>query len=356
MKTRVTSARRGAFGMAFVASMLAASAVGVPASARADGLRFYGLADVYAGVVRDTGTRKTFVVNSGGMSTSYWGMSGDESLGGGLSAVFAIESFMRPDVGAQGRFGTDAFFARNAYVGLAGGFGQVTLGRNTAPYFLATVFHNPFGDSFSVSPMITHTFRGNVQGDTGFSNSIRYSTKTIGGLRADLLMSAGQERTASIDPDRKAGRAFDGAVHYRGGPLSAALAYRTVNLNAGGDGHEQDAWQIGGSYDLGVARLQGQYQNSKETFTNGSPEVKRTTYQLGTSARLGAGSVLVSYARSTIEDGNAATASVRATWGLGYSLPLSKRTDLYSAAYRDSLTDPAGNRQTVGAFGMRHRF
>lgn len=354
MRTRVNLVPR--HGAAAAVSLAIALAALAPGAARADGLRMYGLADVYTGIVHDNGSRKTFVVNSGGMSTSFWGMSGEESLGGGVSAVFAMEAFMRPDIGAQGRFGTDTFWARNAYVGLEGGFGRVTMGRNTAPYFLATVFHNPFGDSFAVSPMIAHTFRGNVQGDTGFSNSIRYTTKTIGGLRADLLMSAGAERTGISDPDFRNGRAFDGALHYRGGPLSAVVAYRTVNLSTGGDGHEQGAWQIGGSYDLGRAKLQGQYQNSKETFTTGAAEVKRSTYQLGTSARLGAGSLLLSYARSTIEDGNAATAGVRATWGLGYALPLSKRTELYSAAYRDSFTDPSGNRQTVGAFGMRHRF
>ena len=72
---------------------------------------------------------------------------------------------MQPDVGDSGRFPTDTFWARSAFVGLeTPSLGRVTLGRNTAPYFLATILFNPLVDSFVVGPMITHTFRGALQG------------------------------------------------------------------------------------------------------------------------------------------------------------------------------------------------
>ena len=61
------------------------------------------------------------------MTTSWFGVSGSEDLGGGLSALFTLQSFMRADTGASGRFGADTFWARNAFVGLASNsLGKVT--------------------------------------------------------------------------------------------------------------------------------------------------------------------------------------------------------------------------------------
>lgn len=48
------------------------------------------------------------------MTTSFIGVKGNEDLGGGMSAVFAIESFMRNDTGSAGRFDADTFWARSA--------------------------------------------------------------------------------------------------------------------------------------------------------------------------------------------------------------------------------------------------
>ncbi len=78
----------------------------------------------------------------------------------------------------------------------------MALGRNTAPYCISTLRFNPLADSFVVGPMITHTFRGALEGDTAMSNSIRFTTKTVSGLSADLLWSAGNERAAPPDRDR----------------------------------------------------------------------------------------------------------------------------------------------------------
>lgn len=349
-----------------VASLFVAGLVASPAAVRADGVQLYGQADVFMGVESNTSPARGYkwLVDSGGMSTSYIGVSGSESFGNGTRAVFAIESFLRPDTGASGRFTGDTFFARDAYVGLSGPFGRLTLGRNTTPFFLTTLMHNPFGDSFTVSPMITHTFRDvptipgvsnlGVKGDTGFSNSIRYVSPSFSGLKADIVYSAGQERDSGVD--RKAGRAIDGALSYGRGPVSMALAYRNINLSTAGDGHKQEAWQIGGSFDISVVKLQAQYQQSAERFNNSASDVDRKTYQLGASIEAGTGKLLFSYALSNISDTRAATSGKRESVSFGYLLPLSKRTDVYSAAYHDALKNPTGNTQTVGTLGLRHRF
>jgi predicted porin len=45
----------------------------------------YGLVDAFAGAVHPSGAPGTaWTVSGGGMSTSYWGLKGDEDLGGNV--------------------------------------------------------------------------------------------------------------------------------------------------------------------------------------------------------------------------------------------------------------------------------
>ncbi|MFP5407627.1 MAG: porin, partial [Gammaproteobacteria bacterium] len=174
-------------------------------------------------------------------------------------------------------FDGDAFFARDANVGFEGGFGRVTLGRNTTPYFISTLSFNPLADSFVVGPMITHTFGGAIQGDTAMSNSLRFTSKTVSGLSADFLWSAGSERDAP--PDRGQNRAFDGALFYGSGPFAASFAWRNINLSGSitpEDGRKQRFLLLGASYDWQFVKLFGQYQDGKESFAV-APDIDRRT-------------------------------------------------------------------------------
>ncbi|MGE0803424.1 MAG: porin [Lautropia sp.] len=343
-----------------VARLLAAVTAGcalstmAPAAAQTN-VTLYGLLDAYVGHYSDTVPARISdtVVGSGGLTTSFFGIRGSEDLGSGLRGVFAMESFLRLDTGTPGRFGADPFWSRTANVGLAGGFGTFVLGRNTTPFFLATVFHNPLGDSFVVGPAITHVFRGNVLGDTGMSNSLRYTSPTFGGLRADVLYSLGNE--VGSGPDKGTGEAIDSALFYGGGPFSAALGYRSIDLSANGDGHDQKSFIVGASYALSFAKLQAQYVNSKDTF-DVLPEFKRRTFQIGASVPIGAGAVLLSYADTKLTDTSATTPNKRKTWAVGYDYTLSKRADLYAVYYGDELTEPQGNKQKYAVLGLRHRF
>ena len=89
-----------------------------------------GLVDVFAGSIKNSGDagRKS-VVDSGGLTTSWFGFKGTEDLGGGLKANFQLTSFIKVDTGSQGRFANDTFFSRDANVSLSGSFGTVTLAR-----------------------------------------------------------------------------------------------------------------------------------------------------------------------------------------------------------------------------------
>jgi hypothetical protein len=133
------------------------SAIASPAIAQTN-VTLSGLVDTYVGSLRNSGDpARQSVVNSGGLTTSWFGFKGAEDLGGGLKANFALTGFFRADTGQSGRFqGNETMWSRDAHVGLSGGFGAVSLGRDVAPNFLPTILFNPFGDSFAFSPLIAH--------------------------------------------------------------------------------------------------------------------------------------------------------------------------------------------------------
>ncbi len=63
--------------------------------------------------------------NNQGLGSSRFGMRGTEDLGGGLKANFVMEAGLNLDDGSTGNGGGN-FFSRSAWVGLSGGFGEVT--------------------------------------------------------------------------------------------------------------------------------------------------------------------------------------------------------------------------------------
>ena len=299
----------------------------------------YGLMDLSAGASKAPGGSSVTGVASGNMSTSHIGFSGKEELGAGLTASFAIESFLRADNGSAGRFNGDAFWARNAYVSLASKeLGDVKLGRNTTPLFVSTLIFNAFGDSFGYSPSFRHYFTSNtVSGDSGWSNSVLYTTPGMSGATVSLIAAAG-EGTGSSN--------WGVSTLYFAGPFAATAVYQKVNKNTAGFGTDAtNTWQLGASYDLGAAKLFGQVGKvDNKTTVN---DYKLTSF--GAAVPMGGGKVLAQYSQVT-----PATGAKLKTYSLGYDYDLSKRTDLYAAFMSEDVTGKSsGNSYSVG---IRHRF
>ncbi|WP_183293803.1 porin [Cupriavidus alkaliphilus] len=330
----------------------------------------YGQADMFVGAVRAPGTSsRAFVADSGGMQTSYWGIKGAEDLGGGLRTVFDLNGFYRTDGGRTGRFDGDAMFSRNAYVGLESDkAGSLKIGRTTAPYFISTILFNPLVDSFVFAPAVFHTYlgAGNAQvldpgiiGDSGWNNSLLYSSPGFGGLTFNVIYGLGE----------KAGDAsqhkWGGNVMYFSGAFAATLAFQQVKFDSTpGDianasnpflagFRKQTAVQGGLSYDFGVAKLFAQVQYIR-TDVNNNPngDIRHSNGQVGASVPVGAGSLLVSYAHGRTE--NAQNGFRRNTAAVGYDYNLSRRTDVYLAYFYDRIQG-LSHGDTFGA-GVRHRF
>jgi predicted porin len=368
MKPVVSRALRTTLKASALAAVLAAASSSAFAQSS---VQLYGQVDEWVGVTKFPGDNSSTGVGGGGMSTSYWGMKGDEDLGGGYKAIFTLESFFRAQNGQYGRFEGDTFFARNAYVGLESPYGTVTGGRLTTQLFVSTILFNPFIDSYTFSPMVYHVYLGlstfptyttdqGVIGDSGWNNAIQYSTPDFNGLTGSAMYAFGNQ--AGENGQKK----WSVQGLYFHGPFAATAVYQYVNFNnTPGDISSipvdpsgqittaglksQGVGQIGLSYDLKFMKLYGQYMYTANWGQLTGWHVN--TAQGGVSVPVGPGTAMASYAYSRDTGGLNQT---HQTAAIGYDYPLSKRTDLY-AAYMYDHYDNMSSGMTYGA-GIRAKF
>jgi len=351
--------------------MIAAAVSGLLASATfAQNVTLSGLIDVYTGSIQYAGDKRTAKLDSNGMTTSWWGLSGTEDLGGGLKAEFKLTGFFRPDNGSFGRFGgNENMFSRDAWVGLSGGFGTVHFGRDLAPNFLPTVVFNAFGDSFGFSPLVLHAnvplFNGTGwqsvnAGDTGWSNQVRYTTPNIGGLTANLHYQLGE--VAGNNSNRNFGANF----LYFNGPFALGGFFHNVRANNPNTGtvgdvklgfSQQKAWMLSAKANVGPANLYANYEKAKnDNYAGPAGSAESKTWSVSADLALGPGKLLAGYANtqwSTVPV-SARDGSERDTFTVGYDYNFSKRTDGYLMLMNDKIT--GFDRGNSFAVGLRHRF
>lgn len=329
-----------------------------------------GIYDVYVGSMKNSGdTGRTTKLDSGGMSTSYLGFKGTEDLGGGLKATFTLGAFFRGDTGQSGRFNGDTFFARDANVGLNGSFGAVTLGRSISPVTLPAFLFNPIGDSFALSPLVLHkavstnSWTNSFAGDTGWSNAIRYTTPSFGGLTANVYYQLGEQVGGGKQN-------VGGNVLYFKGPLSLTVAYHDVEVNNPTDNTasgpsivksipvtattnltatEQKLWMVGGAYDFSVVKVFATYDQAKH-----DADLRDKTGTLGLSIPTGGAGKILGAVAQTRRTSGAFDERRRTTYSVGYDHSLSKRTELYAFLLNDKVSS-FENEQSL-ALGVRHRF
>ena len=317
-----------------------------------------GLMDTFVGSMKTAGASRTTQLGSGGLTTSWWGVSGTEDLGNGLKASFALDAFFRGDTGTPGRTNSDVFFARNAHLALSGGFGTVKLGRSMAPNFLPTILFNPFGDSFTVSPLVLHanmSFPGlSTASDTGWSNQITYTTPSFGGLSANLHYQLGEQASKS-----SANNLGANLLYFRG-PLALTAFYEEADLLNNPNptftpGAQNKNWMLGASYKLGDFKLFATYGESEKqvAFVR---DLDQETVSLGLDFSLSkAGTLKAAVAHSERDFTNIAD-NKRTTATLGYDHFLSKRTDAYAAVMYDKIKQSSSTSGTSAVVGIRHRF
>lgn len=330
-------------------AVLAASGAAMAQSS----VTLYGVADAWVGQTSTTtaGVKvKQTEVGDGGFNGSRWGLKGSEDLGGGLKAIFTLESGFDISTGKSGQGGI--LFGRQAFVGVEGGFGAVTLGRQYSAYDeLRGATNQAYDSAFATTGGVWGN--GLVDYTDRFNNSIAYTSPNFGGISGAVVYGLGENKnltTATVN--NAGGKATDNlSLHlkYANGPVLVGYAYQeekqATALGATQDKNKYNL--IAGSYDFGVAALTGGYNQAKNNTT------KDKEYQVGVSVPFGAASVAVGYAHSKSETGGVTTNAE------GYSLTglydLSKRTRLY-AGLNNVKQKETSDKSSLVAVGVRHSF
>ena len=320
-----------------------------------------------------TNTDSKYGIGTSGNATSRLGFRGVEDLGGGLKAGFHLEGEIFGDDGNASGFN----FKRRSTVSLAGGFGEVRLGRDQVPSYTKFISYDVFGQVGIGQFMGWSNWNGNNQTTANnnndangirSSNMISYYTPNFSGFTAGL--GYGFDEKADTTNSKK-GRYVGGYVAYDNGPLSVALSYdessALVLTSPAATGADRNRLTLGGSYDLNVVKLNAILQQTKDDVPGGS-ERKVNAYMLGASAPVGAGEVKLQYA---LYDQKAIDSKAHQI-SLGYVHNLSKRTAVYgTVAYMDNkdasklnlsakglgtIDARAGDSQTGYQVGIRHAF
>jgi predicted porin len=325
------------------------------ASAQTANVVLYGRVDAVIENVRTTGgTGVSTSVNAisdgsnSGLSGSRWGLRGTEALGGGLNAVFLLESGFNVDNGSTKTVPTGtstssattaAMFSRQAYAGLNGGFGSVTFGRQYAPiFYVADSLDSPAHDLSAQSAV------GAFLKFSRINNSVIYSTPAMGGVSASLLYAFGESTVGN-----SANRHVGANLQYSAGPLYAGLGYHQENGATGARAGRSVNLGIG--YDFGMARPSLMYQE----HTNATG-VKFKSYVLTADVKFGAVTVEPQYG----EEKNSANNGKTKRANLTASYDLSKRTTTYASIYNTKATGanitPGFQKQNVFLLGFRNKF
>lgn len=325
------------------AAVLATMAAGVQAQSN---VTLYGIVDVAVGSFENgaPGTKSVTEMRSGGLSTSRWGIKGSEDLGGGLKAVFKLESAIDVDSGSS----RTPYFGRSAYVGLAGGFGEVIMGKVwTAMDDVYGAGNSGFdGSRLAISNVVWESANYADIPDNG----IKYSSPSFGGFSGAVSYSL--DETAGTSENVTSFQ-----VNYAAGPLAVALAYQEEGAAVGAD---RETTMLNGSYDFGVAKLIAAYGTTKAAALVNTPAAtKANDYHIGVDVPLSSAlSLSGGYASSKAK---AAGATVEKTSGFGIAAKytLSKRTTVY-AGLRDAETEDAAgttiNERKEFLAGINHAF
>lgn len=366
----------------------------------------YGIIDEGINYNSNAGGQRLYSLTSGGLQASRWGLRGAEDLGGGMKAIFVLENGFDLSSGRLGQGGL--MFGRQAYVGLSGNAGKVTLGRqydSVVDYvgWLAT------GDQWATSMGAHPGDLDNFNNSYRTNNTIKYTSANYAGLTFGGTYSLG-----GVAGNVTANQIWSLGAGYTNGPLTLGVGYLNARTPAANSGSmlgnntasstpspvttpvysgfvSANTYQVigaGGAYTFGAATIGATYSNIKfmhlgavaalnaggytgtATFNNAEINFR---YQISPALLVGAA---FDYTKgSDVSEANGTTnpgAKYYQT-ALGIDYFLSKRSDVYvSAVYQTaSGTDSTGksavaainaqtasssNRQAFVRIGLRHKF
>ncbi|CAB3792834.1 porin [Pararobbsia alpina] len=344
----------------------------------------YGVADVSVRYLTNTNAandNRLFMTN-GAITNSRFGMRGTEDLGGGYSAIFDLES----GINLQDGTGASRLFNRNAYVGLSGPYGTVTLGRQKTPLF------DTLGDTYD--PLTVGNYFENAWLPVALGaglyadNAVKY-VGSFAGLSIDAMYSFGTDSTATGPGG------FSGQIpgHMGAGSLyGVTLSYTIGQLSFGGgaqqnsdnSNHKQTVFNANAVYTFSEVNLYLGYLHSEDDtgFVDSTlaqqpiavsiDDLKNTgriddgpytgvTWQATPALRL-TGAFYYDHMKNASIGGGVLGSGNRYTGVALAEYSLSKRTEVYGTVDFNKVTGagtvelPGRSNQTGIAIGLRNIF
>ncbi len=365
------------------AAAVALGTLALSAQAQNANVTLYGLIDASISSVNNADAKGGRLVGfrTPWFSGSRWGFVGNEDLGGGLKAIFRLESEF---VLGNGALDTPGYlFIRDAWVGLESDvFGKFTMGRqNALGRDFAATYLDPYGASESSlnegGGTNTNNFKqlifyGGSATGTRLDNGVVLK-KSFGPIVAGIAHQFGE-----VAGDTSRNTTQTAALGFNGGVFNAAGFVTQANVAS----FKHRTASIGGNVNFGMVRVNagyfhytaeqpvvGQRKDDAWTISTKIAPPGPFDYELGyqemkaTNAgyNAAASSTLNAYA-STAAVTKAGSGSRKTIYGSVF-YHLSKRTELYVAADRLNLTSgykASGTNgfpnQTEFAIGMRTRF
>jgi predicted porin len=330
-----------------------------------------------------------------GIDQSRWGLRGSEDLGGGLKAIFTLESGFNL---GNGQFNNNGgMFNRQAFVGLSSGFGTVTLGRqydSVQDYLAPFTATGTWGGTYFAHPGNFDNLSTN--GGFAANNSIKYTSANYSGFQVGGTYSFSNNSNFTNNRAYSAGASYQyqgfrigGAYAQQNGVDSSNLAGATTGaaltsavgtalVNAGFPASAAADYRLreyggGASYAFGPAQVGVAYtQVHADNFVSiPGAALRQNNYEVNgkynLTPALGLG---LAYTFTQDKAGTDKTRFHQIGAQADYSL--SKRTDVYAqVVYQhamgdennasiyngDSTTNASTSpNQTAATIGLRHRF
>ncbi|MEX3937123.1 porin [Paraburkholderia phymatum] len=316
----------------------------------------YGLMDEGLDFTNNANGSKAYVMDSGFIQGSRWGLKGEESLGAGLKALFQLENGFNVNNGKLGQSGR--MFGRQAYVGIfSAAYGSIKLGRqyDSIVDYVSTlsggILSHPydndnFGFTFRLQNTIKYTspsFSGvqfggtySFSNDTNFANNRAFSAGanySVGGLLVGIGYLQGN--SPSSDTTGAIGdsffgatrlRIFGGGAKYRFGSAAVGILYTDSYLQ-----NPTSSVYVGAITPTGGGASSLRFQNFE---INGK-------YDFTPFFNVGA---MYNYTKATLSESGGKLKPNYQTVGVMADYFLSKRTDVYVVgAYQHVGGDTTGS-------------
>lgn len=282
-------------------------------------------------------------VDTGQSAGNRLGFRGTEDLGNGLKAVFLLEQGFAFDGSASGTSQGGRTFGRQAYVGLAGGFGTAIAGRLYTPFFSLWSSVDPFAAGTVGQARNVWSSGAGVDGlldPVRVDNAVAYVSPNFGGFDVTLAYSNAVGLSDAATAENLNNNARNNTVYallakYAAGPVNVGLnVHRIAAGSAVGNttAKNVDNYTLAGTFDAKVVKLHALATYNMVEATGLRADFTGSNYMLGASVPVGKLTLKTSVNYSDYNgEANNSLKGQATQYAFGADYALSKRTNFYAA-------------------------